>query len=136
MQLIITGHGHYATGLQSTVQLLAGTLSGVEFIDFTAEMSESDLEQQFPKMDDLVFFCDLVGGTPYKQAVLIASQYKNVAVVAGCNIGALLEVALQNDIPNFEDAHELAQLFIESSHSAIQEFTAKKYVEIPEDEGI
>lgn len=136
MEVVVTGHGHYATGFQSTIKLLAGEIPGVIFIDFTDEMSELDLAQQFPKNDSLVFFCDLLGGTPYKQAAIIASHSDNVAVISGCNIGSLLEVGLQNDLTQMNDAHELARLFINSSHTGIQEFKPQKYEEVIEEDGI
>lgn len=98
MQIIITGHGHFATGLQSTIELLAGPQAQLKYVDFTNGMSESDLHDELlkntPQDEPVLFFCDLLGGTPFKQAVTITTEITpDNAVVVGCNVGSLLEVS-------------------------------------------
>ena len=136
MKVIVTGHGHFATGLASTVKLLAGELADVHYVDFTEELSENDLAAKFPKENDVVFFCDLAGGTPYKQAAIISSQFDNVAVIAGCNIAALLEVGLSDGVDSFISADILADKLISASQAAITKFQAQKYQEDVEEDGI
>lgn len=49
MLIIITGHGHFATGLQSTIELLAGLQAQLKYVDFTSEMSEAELHNELLK---------------------------------------------------------------------------------------
>lgn len=126
MQIIVTGHGHFATGLASTVTLLAGQLNQVTYQDFTADMSEQDLGTAFKALLDqdsaAVFFCDLIGGTPFKQAAWLKTDYPNTAVLAGGNIASLLEVGLQNDWQDTTDASALAKRLILASQSGLKQF--------------
>lgn len=125
MQIIVSGHGHFASGLESTVKLLAGQLKQVSYIDFTQEMDEDALRQAFKKQLDqdrqAVFFCDLFGGTPFKQAVLLSSDYADTAVIAGGNIAALMEVALPG-INTYANAQELADKLLAASQAGLKKF--------------
>ncbi|MDR0297103.1 MAG: multidrug transporter [Streptococcaceae bacterium] len=137
MKIIVTGHGHFATGLESTVKLLAGEIPGVDYIDFLETMSEADLLEKLPSENNLVFFCDLAGGTPYKLAALRTTQADNNAVMAGGNIAALLEIGLQYDLLTFKNAQELVNLLTLASHNGIQKFKSVKYSEkVDEEDGI
>jgi len=96
---IVTGHGNFATGFEGAVKLLAGKQLNLKFIDFENGMSEVDLREKFLKsMDDepTLFFTDLTGGTPYKEAAKIAYKSTNVLVVAGCNLASLLETTFNS----------------------------------------
>ena len=136
MQIIVTGHGNFATGLASTVQMLAGQIKGVSYLDFTEKMSEEELAAQFEKAlqqdETAVFFCDLLGGTPYKQAVLLTPKYPSIAVVAGCNLGALLEIGRQAEMTSLTDAHQLAQQLLTASEAALNEFQPRRKQRPPE----
>ena len=44
--------------------------------------------------EEVVIICDLVGGTPYNRACVIAHENAQVKVVAGMNLAAILEAAL------------------------------------------
>lgn len=137
MQIIITGHGNFATGLQSTIKLLAGSISNVNYIDFLPDMNEQDLASEFESLlkedPKAVFFCDLIGGTPYKQAVYQKEKY-DVAIIAGCNVASLLEIGLQTNLQDATDVHEVAQKLIEATRNSIQEFGTRKMKSTDEDE--
>ena len=47
--IIITGHGHYASGIKSFLKEVAGEIPYVEFIDFNSELSADDLLKIFQK---------------------------------------------------------------------------------------
>lgn len=129
MDIIVTGHGHFATGLSSTIQLLAGELPHVHYVDFTKEMSEENLVDQLKsimvKDKSYVFFCDLVGGTPYKEAArLSAADDKRIGVVAGCNLASLLEVGISlADSDN--DVDYLTEELVTISQKGTQVFKVK-----------
>ncbi|WP_246287248.1 PTS sugar transporter [Lacticaseibacillus absianus] len=106
---IVTGHGHFATGMQSALELLAGPQATIQFIDFEDGMSEDTLGVRLAAAvadAPTLIFTDLVGGTPYKEAAKLAFAHRNVAVVAGCNLASLLETVFGNydSLPDYANA--------------------------------
>lgn len=99
--LVITGHGKYATSIKSTLEMLAGGNDEVKYIDFTEEDNDITLKGKMQIVIDaniglgILFVCDLLGGTPFKSAVELSILNENIEVVAGCNLGSILETIFQ-----------------------------------------
>ncbi|GER74673.1 PTS sugar transporter subunit IIA [Weizmannia acidilactici] len=117
IKFIVTGHGHFASGIQSTIKLLAGEQEQISYVDFPEGESNDGLrlklqaELEDSQYDTYLFFCDLAGGTPYKEAVTITANRKDAAVVAGCNIASLLEsIFINNKNSALEDAQHIVDL--------------------------
>ncbi|WP_119326685.1 PTS sugar transporter subunit IIA [Companilactobacillus musae] len=140
MKLIVTGHGNYATGIESTVKLLAGGLTGVSFIDFTGDMDEKSLSKKFVEEikndDQIVFICDLLGGTPFKEAVKLSmSSDKEISVTCGCNVGSIMEIGLQ--LANYNgSSKELADKIVSISQNQTKVFEHKNAEPEPDEDGI
>lgn len=98
MKLILVGHGQYASGVASAVSMLSGNEEAVSFVDFTPVVSPDEFESSLRSVaecgEEVVIICDLVGGTPYNRACVIAHGNDQVKVVAGMNLAAILEAAL------------------------------------------
>ncbi len=140
MKLVVTGHGNYASGIESTVKLLAGGLAGVDFIDFTGDMDENGLSKKFSEEikddDKIVFICDLLGGTPFKEAVKLSmSGEKDISVTCGCNVGAIMEIGLQLSTFN-GTSKELADKIVSISQSQTKVFEHKNIETESADDGI
>ena len=102
--LIITGHGTFASGMRSAAELIAGPQERLEAVDFTSlagtDELERDLAGAFGRLDGcdgVLVLCDLVGGSPFKTAVLLSQGRDDVRVVAGTNLGALVDSLLARD---------------------------------------
>lgn len=140
MKLVVTGHGNYATGIESTVKLLAGGLDNVSFIDFTGNMDENSLNKKFSDeiKDDqqIVFICDLLGGTPFKEAVkLSVLSDKEISVTCGCNVGSIMEVGLQ--LSSFDgSSDELAKKLVSISQIQTKVFEHKNLEPTSDEDGI
>jgi PTS system N-acetylgalactosamine-specific IIA component len=95
IKTIITGHGNFATGLKSALELLSGEHKEIMAIDFTETMSEKDLAVELENVSKgnvaILYFTDFAGGTPFKEAAKISVLNKKIEVVSGCNLNALLE---------------------------------------------
>jgi len=98
VKLILVGHGQYASGVASAVSMLSGNEEAVSFVDFTPVVSPDEFESRLRGVaecgEEVVIICDLVGGTPYNRACVIAHGNDQVKVVAGMNLAAILEAAL------------------------------------------
>lgn len=101
--LVISGHGRYATAIKESLEVLAGSNEAVKFIDFTVDDSDVTLKEKMSVVikenmnSGILFICDILGGTPFKVAVELSIENEEIEVVAGCNLGAILEMSLQLD---------------------------------------
>ncbi len=105
--IIITGHGSYATGLTSALEMIIGPKEGVKAIEFTTEDTNETLEKKFLKVlkedENYIFICDLLGGTPYKEAAKLIATKNNVKVVTGANLGGIMDTIMKKDRLDFND---------------------------------
>jgi PTS system N-acetylgalactosamine-specific IIA component len=120
-KIIVTGHGQFATGLQSAMELLAGKNEDLIFVDFVGSRKDGILQAKYEEVlneypdHEFLFFCDLLGGTPYKTAATLAFENDRLAVVAGCNIGSLIDMTFMKESCSLP---ELARQCITASHNA------------------
>ena len=96
-KIIITGHGYFATGLESSSVLIAGKQENVAAVDFPEEFSTEDLRDRLHSeiesaQDGVIILTDLAGGSPYNMSVLEKAAHSNreIAVLSGSNLGVLL----------------------------------------------
>jgi PTS system N-acetylgalactosamine-specific IIA component len=137
--LLISGHGEFASGLQSSIQLIAGEQENMEYVDFVATDSTEDLEQKvrqaltrLQECTEILILCDLVGGSPFKVAATISVNEPNIAVIGGTNLPMAIEVSLTK---NYLPFSELIAVAIDAGKNAIQLFEWKRSapVDIEED---
>ena len=95
---ILTGHGEFAPGLASALELVAGRQEGFKVVPFDVdkaadypELIHSEIAAMREQTDGVVVFCDLLGGTPFNQAMMNAATIPGVEVVTGANLPMLLE---------------------------------------------
>lgn len=123
--IIITGHGKFSTGLKSSIELVIGETHNIFFVDFLKEDSSEILKEKYMKVikenniENLVFVCDLLGGTPFNTAVQISAEYEHFKVVTGCNLNAILESIILKDNCSVE---EVSTLLVEKTKSTVLEF--------------
>ena len=74
--IIVTGHGNFATGISSSVQLIAGEQEYYKAVDFgsedTPDMLKNNLRaaiEQLADCSEIIIFTDLIGGSPFKTSV-------------------------------------------------------------------
>lgn len=127
-KIIITGHGRFATGAQSTIDLIAGPQADILYWDFGIHWQSEDLENALtdylahnPGVPTLIF-CDIIGGTPFRLAVEKTYGLANIAVVAGANISAMIEVILQNSMHSLSS---LANLAVSETQGTVVRFRKK-----------
>jgi len=100
VKFILTGHGPFAEGLSGAVKMVGGTAltcDVVPFLDDEASVFGKKLRsiiREASSSDGAVVFCDLMGGTPFNQAMAEAVSFDNIEVVAGANMPMLLECLL------------------------------------------
>lgn len=124
-KVIIIGHGGYGTAIKNNLNMLIGEIENYFYIDFNAEDNLDSLDQRImeaigPSMDiDVLFACDLTGGSPFRQVCLLASEHPNFVVIAGINTAAYAEMAYSLSLA----PKALAELAIETAKEAISVFS-------------
>ncbi len=124
--LIVTGHGHFATGLTSSIDLIAGPQEHYVAVDFDGEGTtklENDLKAAVETLSDcdgIIVFSDLAGGSPFKTAVLVTSGKENVKVLAGTNLAMLCEIAMARTM--IEDLDTLVSCALTTGKDGVVQF--------------
>lgn len=99
--IVLTGHGEFSLGLKSALEMIAGPQSDFEAVTFKEEEAgdyAAKLREAITAMradhDGVLVLCDLMGGTPFNQSMLISADTEGVAVVAGANLPMLIDISM------------------------------------------
>lgn len=145
--IVVTGHGNFATGLTSSVKLIAGMPEQYVPVDFVEGMSSEDLVAKlaaaFDSLKDcdggIMVFTDLVGGSPFKMsaemAVTMADKYK-LAILSGTNLGMLIEASMSRQFA--DDAATLADNIVNTGKDQVMHYVyeEKKKEDVEPSDGI
>lgn len=112
--MVISGHGEFAPGITDALEMIAGKQDLLFSIPLTESRSlpafEDELESSARKLKEkaegVIFFVDLIGGTPFRCAMSVSAKTENSAVVVGSNLPMLIEAALSR--ASYADAKKLA----------------------------
>ena len=96
--IIVTGHGNFASGLASSIEVIAGKQDKFEAIDFP------------------------IGGTPFNQSVILSTHLPNSKVISGTNVPVLLEALFSRAN---QTALSLSEILVDSHQSRIQVFQSR-----------
>ena len=97
--IIISGHAQFASGITSSLEMIAGKQDHYHVIDFLEEnpleQISEDIENAIIELkkecEGVIIYTDLFGGTPFKTALMLAQSHDNVGVMAGTNLGMLID---------------------------------------------
>ncbi|MDR2939211.1 MAG: PTS N-acetylgalactosamine IIA subunit [Clostridiales bacterium] len=123
--MIITGHGEFAPGIAHALEMTAGKQDFMLAVPFMDGQDLSEFEQSLlvsasklkGSVEGVVFFTDMLGGTPFRSSMLASAQTENSAVVVGSNLPMLIEMALTRG--GFDNAKELAAAAKQAGLSSI-----------------
>ena len=98
---ILTGHGHFSNGLKSALDMIAGPQEAFEIVPFEeaeagayGDKLREAVRDMRAKTDGVLVLCDLMGGTPFNQSMMITAEQDNVSVVAGTNLPMLIDIVM------------------------------------------
>jgi PTS system N-acetylgalactosamine-specific IIA component len=102
VNILIAGHGRFASGLLSSLELIMGKQEYVCAVDFPQEDTKAELDVKIQAAltrvspsDEVIVFCDLRGGSPFQSIANIAVADKGVYVVYGVNLPMIIEAVSQ-----------------------------------------
>ncbi|MTI66843.1 MAG: PTS sugar transporter subunit IIA [Firmicutes bacterium] len=138
--IILVGHGKFATGLKSSIDLIVGEQKNFKTVDFLKTDSVDDLKNNIKNAldsldtsDGVLFFTDVVGGSPFKTSVLLSNELKNSEVISGTNLPAIVEILFEREIASVKDLKDKA---IENGKNGLQFFKPKKKKKVESNNGI
>lgn len=128
--IIITGHGKFASGLLSAVEVIAGKQQNVQAIDFLVEDSSEGLWEKIAQaakemnVDGILFLTDISGGTPFNTSVLVSKKLRLPChILSGTNMPLIIEAAFSRDAMLLDD---LVSAVMHSEQVKVQLFTEKE----------
>lgn len=127
--IVITGHGHFPSGILSAVELVAGKPENVVCIDFTSGQSSDELKEALThgivalEGEDVLILADLVGGTPFNMSAMVKQELseKNIRLIAGLNMPALVEAVFSRGM---SDLDHLADMVKTAGVNGVVDFSA------------
>ncbi|WP_105120952.1 PTS sugar transporter subunit IIA [Streptococcus suis] len=108
IKVIVVAHGQFASGILTSLKLIAGEVENIEAIDFSEGMSAQELKARIKSAilgeREVLILTDLLGGTPFKVSVELATEQKeqNVVVLSGLNLAMILEANFSRLIDDLE----------------------------------
>ncbi len=95
---ILTGHGTFAEGLAGALEMVGGPQESFQAVPFHEDEAGTFGDKLAGAISDMaassegvLVLCDLMGGTPFNQAMIASAATPNVEVVTGANLPMLLE---------------------------------------------
>lgn len=138
--VILSGHGRFAEGMLSSLDMIAGKSEALEAINFLESESTDDLEKKMlsviqdfnTKYDGVLICCDLLGGSPFKTAATLSVKQPKISVVAGINLASCLELLFMR--LNSTDSSMLADELIAKEANRLLKFVLPAAKEVVESE--
>lgn len=136
--IIITGHGHFATGMASSLEVIAGKKENVAFVDFDDDSTDSlankltDAMHSLSHLDGILVLADLTGGSPFKTAVECGMKCdKKVEVIGGINLPMVIELTMAREF--IADLENLTTMGLKTGKDNITRFEFVAHKEDAED---
>lgn len=106
--IIIAGHGSFADGLKSSLEMVGGKNKNITSINFLTSDNYKNLDKKFIEAyqsyrdkDYVIILVDLLGGTPFNRAYLSLSTKENVRFIGNANF-SLAYYLLSEEIDNID----------------------------------
>lgn len=114
-KILVASHGHLATGIQSSVQILTGMADQITAID--CYVDESDFTPKIEEFiesvgseDEGVIFTDIYGGSVFQKVVLLEPEKRGIVHVTGMNLGLVIETLISSEPVSVESLGQSIEL--------------------------
>ena len=121
-KFLVASHGKLAEGILTSVEMIIGKCSNVDYVCITPKNDNEFLENKINSLleeedenDELIILTDVFGGS-VSNACMKYTKRKNIHVITGINLPILLELL---SFKGTEDTHELIMNSIERGKSGI-----------------
>lgn len=133
--IIVTGHGYFADGISSSIELIIGKQSDYQTVNFPQSTDPDKLGRQLKAAceelatcEHVLICCDLFHGTPFNQAMMLALSMGQVDVIYGVNVGMLMELLM-----NRQQDMEYEAMLDKALETGCQQIGRFKMEDLPRD---
>lgn len=98
-KVLVASHGHLASGIRSSIEILTGMADMVEAVDCYVDDSDftpriqAFIDSVGPE-DEAIIFTDIYGGSVFQKVVLMEPEKRGIIHVTGMNLGLVIEALL------------------------------------------
>ncbi len=103
--IIVGTHGQFAPGIVQSCEMIFGKRDKLKAVTLMPGEGPDDVIAKYQKAieelgnpDRVLFFNDLMGGSPYNAACRLVAENKNYAIVAGVNLPGLIAMSAAQDM--------------------------------------
>lgn len=109
--IVVAGHGCYADGILSAVELVAGVPKEIKGVNFTKGQGVEDLKENLIdaisslESEEVLVMADILGGSPFNVAVQLMAEGvgKKLRVVVGVNMAAVIQAMYGREMSALEE---------------------------------
>ena len=101
--IIVGTHGQFAPGIVQSCEMIFGKRDKLKAVTLVPGEGPDDVLEKYEKAiaelgtEKILFFNDLMGGSPYNAACRLVAQNENYGIVAGVNLPALIAMSALQD---------------------------------------
>lgn len=129
LRLFLASHGHFASGMKSSIEILAGANSRLTVFDayINQDSVQEHLDAFYKEVsadDQVILLSDLYGGS-VNQVMYLYLNKPNTTLIAGVNLALVLELSIRESISK-EDIYRLVEQSREMLRVVEQDRTESK----------
>lgn len=128
IRLLLAGHGRFATGVLSGIEMIFGPQGDIETVEFVDGETKTELDakmdtalERLEGAQGVLLLCDVLQGGPFQCAAERALRDERIRVVYGANVPMALEVVARL-MGGVDDIDELANAVVEIGREHIGTF--------------
>ncbi len=119
-QIVLAGHGNFASGLYSAAKIILGEQNFVTYLDCYVDDKqdvENDIKhiiESFGEEDEIIFLTDVFGGS-VNNTIMKLMELRDLKLITGINLNLLLSLILNIDM----ELEELIKISIKESKNGL-----------------
>jgi len=131
-QILIASHGHFASGVKSTIDLIFGERKDITAIDcYTDDEQPKDKIESYLstlKPEDALIICTDIAGGSVNQLMVQYLSRPNTYLIAGVNVAFMVELSMAPDMPSREELKAMIErgrnqlMYVDETLSAEDDF--------------
>lgn len=114
-EIIIVSHGGFASGLRSSMEMIAGEQRSLYDLSLSSDETASAFQDKIntlvsslKKDDGLLVLTDILGGTPTLVAMKVLTELNQLSpfdfeCISGVNLPILIDIVIKRESTNLED---------------------------------